>query len=112
MSNADKCSQEDIMRVVIILLMSTLSANATIMYRYHDVRNSQQHDSSDAATDKCDPSHQQAYEGRAFNKCMLAHGWRFKHIEHIQDNDPSPDVYEPHAAQFDSNGAFIPGSDR
>jgi hypothetical protein len=114
MAGVDRCSQENIMRALIVpaLLMSTLSANATIMYRYHDVRNRQQHDSTDTATEKCDPFHQQAYESRAFNRCMLTHGWRFKHTEHIQDDDSSPDAYVPHAAQFDSNGALIPGSDR
>jgi hypothetical protein len=43
---------------------------------------------------------------------MLAHGWQFKHIEHIQDDDSYPDADVPHAAQFDTNGALIPGSDR
>jgi hypothetical protein len=57
MAGANRCSQENIMRALIIpaLLMSSLSANATIMYRYHDVRNRQQHDSSDTATEKCAP---------------------------------------------------------
>jgi hypothetical protein len=103
------------MRALIIipaLLISTLSANATMMYHYHDVRNRQQHDSSDTATEKCDPLHQQTYESRAFNSCMLAHGWRFNYIEHLQDDDQSSDAYVPHAAQFDSDGALIPGSDR
>jgi hypothetical protein len=98
--------------VILALLMSTLSANATIMYHYHDVRNRHQHDSSDTATEKCDPSHKQAYDGRAFNKCMLAHGWRFTHIDHTQDDNSSSDAYVPHSAQFDSDGALIPGSDR
>jgi hypothetical protein len=114
MAGADRCSRENIMRALIVaaLLMSTLSANATIMYHYHDVRNRQQHDSSDTATEKCDPFHTQAYESRAFNNCMLAHGWRFDHIDHIQDDDSSSDGYVPHAAQFDSDGSLIPGSDR
>jgi hypothetical protein len=115
MAGADRCSRENIMRALIIvsaLLISTLSANATMMYRYHDVRNRQQHDSSDTATEKCDPFHQQAYDSRAFNTCMLAHGWRFNYIEHIEDDDQSSDGYVSHSPQFDSDGALIPGSDR
>ncbi len=102
------------MRALIIpaLLMSTLSANATAIYHYRDVRPRQQHDSNDTATEKCDPSHQQEYGSRAFNRCMLAHGWQFNYIEHTQDDSSSSDGYVPHSAQFDSSRALIPGSDR
>jgi hypothetical protein len=77
--------------IAAVLLLSTgLSAHATYMYRYHDVRNKHQHLSDAAATQKCDPYHQQAYESREFNSCMRAQGWKFYRVDHIRD-DPEPD---------------------
>jgi hypothetical protein len=74
-----------------ILLSTALSAHATYTYRYDDVRNKTQHDSNATATEKCDPSHQQAYESRQFNRCMRSLGWRFSHVEHIRDGSSSDD---------------------
>lgn len=74
-----------------ILLSTVLSAHATYMYRYHDVRNKHQHDSNATATETCDPSHQQAYESRQFNRCMRSLGWRFYRVDHIRDGSSSDD---------------------
>lgn len=76
----------------VILLSTVLSAHATYMYRYHDVRNKHQHDSNAVATQKCDPYHQQAYESAEFNACMRSLGWRFYRVDHIRAApDSAPD---------------------